>query len=214
MKKAMSLLRTLEYKELSTLENIDGRILDLGGDKRSGYHELIKGNHKIEVVNLNNDCGVDLKFDIEKKFPIESEVYDAIVCMNVLEHIFNYQNVLDEGARVLKKGGKFVGVVPFLFNIHGSPDDYFRYTRSALEKMFQKAGFHDIEIRELGGGLFSILFQLKFGLFRPDFVKKIAMWWYTMLDTILIGKILNVVRPSNHLSSKSLPLGYFFTAKK
>ena len=173
VKKEISLLRKFEYEKIAGLK-IDGKILDLGGDKRSGYHELIKGSHKIEAVNLNPDCGADLCFDLEKKFPLDNDSYDAVLCVNTLEHIFNYQNVLRESFRVLKSGGILAGVVPFLFNVHGSPRDYFRYTGAALEKMFSEAGFRDIKVEELGTGVFSVLFQLKYGFYRFNFLSHYA----------------------------------------
>jgi SAM-dependent methyltransferase len=213
MSKEISLLRKLEYEKIAELK-IDGKIIDLGGDKRSGYHELIKGDHKIEAVNLNPDCGADLCFDLEKKFPPDNDSYDAVLCVNVLEHIFNYQNVLSESFRVLKSGGVLAGVVPFLFNVHGSPRDYFRYTGAALEKMFSEAGFRDIKVEELGTGVFSVLFQIKYGFYRVKFIRNLAMKFHIMLDKILIQKILKFLKPDNHLSEKHLPLGYFFVAKK
>ena len=88
IKKGMSLLRKLQYEELSKIK-IDGKVLDIGGDRRSGYHELIQGNHQISVVNINKDCEVDLNFNIEQAFPLGDESYGAILCLNVLEHIFN-----------------------------------------------------------------------------------------------------------------------------
>lgn len=211
--KEISLLRKFEYEKIAELK-IDGKILDLGGDKRSGYHELIKGDHKIEVVNLNPNCGADLCFDLEKKFPLDNDSYDAVLCVNVLEHIFNYQNVLSESFRVLKSGGMLAGVVPFLFNVHGSPRDYFRYTGVALEKMFSEAGFRDIKVEELGTGVFSVLFQLKYGFYRFNFLRNLAMKFHMMLDKVLIQKILKSLKSDNHLSEKHLPLGYFFVAKK
>lgn len=213
MAKAMSLLRKLEYKKIAELR-IDGKIIDLGGDKRSGYHELIKGDHTITAVNLNPTCGADLCFDLEKKFPLDNDSYDAVLCMNVLEHIFNYQNVLSESFRVLKSGGVLAGVVPFLFNVHGSPNDYFRYTGEALEKMFSNAGFRNIKVEELGTGVFSVLFQIKYGFYRINFIRNLAMKFHILLDKIFIQKILKFLKPDNHLSEKHLPLGYFFVAKK
>lgn len=211
--KEISLLRKFEYEKIAKLK-IDGRILDLGGDRRSGYHELVKGSHKIEAVNLNPDCGADLCFDLEKKFPLDNDSYDAVLCVNVLEHIFNYQNVLSESFRVLKSGGILAGVAPFLFNVHGSPSDYFRYTGAALEKMLEEAGFRDIKVEELGTGVFSVLFQLKYGFYRINFIRNLAMKFHVLLDKILIQKILKFLKPDNHLSEKYLPLGYFFIAKK
>jgi len=209
----MSLLRKCEYEEISKLK-IDGTILDLGGDKRSGYHELIRGEHKIEVVNLNRECGPDYEFDLEEIFPLKNESYDCVLCLNVLEHVFNFQNIVNESFRILKPGGRLIGAVPFLFNVHGSPNDYFRYTKSALVRVTTDAGFKDIEIKELGFGLFSVIYQLKFGLYRPNFIKYVAMNLGVFLDKIILHKFLKIIRPNHHLTQEYLPLGYFFEVKK
>lgn len=206
--KNLSLLRKLQYEELSKLK-LDGRVLDLGGSRRSGYHELISGEHKIDVVNISDDSDIDFKFNIEEKFPIENEAYDVVLCINVLEHIYNFNNVLSEGFRVLKKDGIFIGTTPFLFNVHASPNDYFRYTKSALEKMFDGAGFDKVEIKELGTGLFSVIYQLKFGIFHFKFLRGILIKIYPVFD-----KILKILKPKNFISSKDMPLGYFFIARK
>lgn len=213
MKKEISLLRKFEYNAISQLK-IDGKILDLGGDRRSGYHELIGGDYEIDVVNINKDAGADFCFDLEKKFPIASESYEAVLCMNVLEHIFNYKNVLEESFRIIKDEGVFTGVVPFMFNVHGSPDDYFRFTGAALGRLLKETGFRDVEIKELGTGIFSVLFQVKYGFFRFVFLRNLAMKFYVALDKIFIQKIVGFLKPDNHLSEKHLPLGYFFIAKK
>jgi hypothetical protein len=45
-----------------------------------------------------------------------------------------------------------VGCIPFLIPYHADPDDYFRYTHSALNKILKNAGFKNIEINKLGEG--------------------------------------------------------------
>ena len=97
-----SIIREAEYELLKNIK-INGKILDIGGSKKSGYQELIKGNNQILTVNINKEHGCDLVFDIEKKFPIESEKFNSVICLNVLEHIYNYENVISEASRVLKK---------------------------------------------------------------------------------------------------------------
>lgn len=213
MKQTMSLLRRCQYDEMAKL-TVAGRVLDLGGDRRSGYHELLGGSHKIEVVNLNEACQPDFRFNIEESFPLAAETYDAVICLNVLEHIFNFQNVLNESARVLKPGGRFIGATPFLFNIHGSPDDYFRYTGSALRRAFASAGFREARVAELGYGLFSVGYQLTFGLYRFNSIRSLAMRTAVGLDKALLHKLLKLARPGHRLTQMFLPLGYFFEAQK
>ncbi len=170
--KNYSIIRSEEYKRLSNLV-LDGAILDIGGSKRSGYHELIKGNHIITTVNINPEYECDLVFDIQGKFPLEDEKYDSIISLNVFEHIYNFHNAFRESNRVLKIGGKFIISTPFMFNIHGSPDDYFRYTKSSLIRILKENDFVDIEIQELGFGIFSLVFQAIGGVIPGNFLRTI-----------------------------------------
>lgn len=207
MVRSYGLTRREQYEELNGFI-IDGRILDLGGSRKSGYHKFIGGDHKIDVANIKSEEGVDLIFDAEKKFPIKDETYDAIVCLNVLEHIFDYQNAVDESFRVLKKEGIMIGSTPFMQIIHGSPDDYFRYTKSALQKIFKKAGFGEVEVRELGTGVFGVIYELLAGPLVFDFIRKIFS------NVTLLDKLLKLIKKDSQLSEKYMPLGYFFVARK
>lgn len=66
---------------------------------------------------------------------------DSINCLSVLEHVYNPRYAISEMFRVLRPGGCVRVQVPFLLGYHGYPDDYFRYTHSALRRMFEEAGF-------------------------------------------------------------------------
>lgn len=66
---------------------------------------------------------------------------DSINCVSVLEHVYNPRDAITEMFRVLRPGGCVRAVVPFLCQYHGYPDDYFRYSHSALRRMFEEAGF-------------------------------------------------------------------------
>jgi hypothetical protein len=50
-----------------------------------------------------------------------------------------------EIAAALKPGGKVYVQTPFAFEIHGYPQDFFRFTREALHLLFEDAGLHEIE---------------------------------------------------------------------
>lgn len=103
-----SLLRREEYRALSTL-SIDGAILDVGGSKKSGYHELIGGHHTITVGNIDPSYGIDVNFDAEKPWPFPDTSFDAVLAVNILEHLYHYDMALDEAHRVLKPGGVLAG---------------------------------------------------------------------------------------------------------
>lgn len=205
--KIYSIIRDGEYKRLSEI-SVNGEMLDLGGYSSSEYHKIIKGNHKVTTVNIDSEKECDMIFDIQGIFPLENEKFDAVLSMNVLEHVYSFNNVIEETSRVLKKGGIFIFAVPFMHHIHGCPDDYFRYTRSAIEKMLIENKFKDIDVQEIGLGLFSLFYQSSSGLF-PNFLKLVIKNMACLIDLILyksFQRYRNV--------AMRIPLGYVVTAKK
>lgn len=202
-------MRSCQYQELSTV-TLHGSVLDLGGSKKSGYQELVKGDPVFTVVNISEEYGYDLKFNIEERFPLEDNSYDNVLSMNLIEHIFDTHNIFAESARVLKSGGLFVSAVPYMHHIHGSPDDFVRYTDSAYRKFASKYGFEVVVIKPLGYGFFSLFFQTltvyKTLPFAPLFnaVKYIC---------ICIDKLLLHISYYRKLAT-SIPLGYFWIMKK
>jgi SAM-dependent methyltransferase len=207
MKSGYSILRELQYAELEKL-TLDGEVLDLGGSTASGYHELIKGSHRITAVNINPEHGRDLDFDIEKKFPLKSATYDHVLCVNTLEHVYDFGNVAKESHRVLRQGGTMIVLVPFFVQLHGSPDDYFRYTHSALRRIFQDAGFSSVKIAPLGYGACALLFQAMGGAV-PTFLRS-----RTKRICVGIDRALLSVSPRYRNFAARIPLGYSVSAQK
>lgn len=208
----LSYLRNEEYKRISKLF-INGEILDLGGSNRikDGYQYLIGGNHKISTVNIDQKYGCDKIFDIEKEFPLESNSFDGILCFNVLEHIYSFKNVVSESYRVLKNDGSFFIITPFMHHIHACPDDYFRYSKSCLERMLLEVGYKDIKIEEIGTGLFCLIFQSIDGVI----LKKINVLRILLMKLFIsIDKLLSMLSSRYSKLANRIPLAYFISSKK
>ena len=196
---------------------LEGRTIDLGGHKDSSYVHLIQTKQPIEIANYDDvqtgthkvSSGADHTFDFEKPFPLPDSSFDNVICANVLEHIFNHKNLIAETYRILKRGGRFYISVPFFFNIHASPNDYFRYTRVALERLLSEAGFDEITIAELGDGPCSAIFQ-NFGGSIPTICLK------QCFKHIAIGTDTFFSRFSSKYRTIRcrVPLGYFVIARK
>lgn len=206
--KTKSLLRKEEYLTLSKL-SINGRILDVGGSTLSGYHELIKGEHTFVVGNIDDKYGIDINFDAQKVWPFDKASFDGVLFINLLEHLFDYNIAISESYRVLKDGGIVAGVVPFMFNVHGSPNDYFRYTASSLEMLFKLTGFNSISVKELGSGAFSVIYHNLIGFVRWNWLASVLIPIMRLLD-----KVIMLIKPDNKMSAKYMPLGYYFEARK
>lgn len=155
-----SLLRRAEHKALAAI-TIQGKVLDLGGDRRSGSRDFIQSDGAtFTIVNMSPETKPDILHDLEKPLPIESGSYDGVLLINVLEHIFNCQQLLTESIRVLKPGGTIVVVVPFLFPVHPSPSDYWRFTGESLTRLLKDAGCVDVILEPLGTGVFASRFVM------------------------------------------------------
>lgn len=204
----ISLFRKYQYKKLSEL-SLDGKIIDLGGSRKSGYHQLIKGIHDFTVVNIDKNYGFDLNFNLEEKFPLNDNSYDHVLGISVLEHIFNYDNFLSESHRIVKEGGKIVLILPFMFHIHGCPYDYNRFTKDAIIKICKNNGFQIESIETLGEGVFSVTYQMIFGLIPLNLLKKIVQNVAVLSDNVLkkISKKYQKISPD-------YPLGYFIILTK
>jgi SAM-dependent methyltransferase len=149
-----SLLRKAEHGAFRKI-SLSGKVVDLGGDTRSAYQSLIQGDIQWVTVNLNPYAGPDILHDLEKPLPFPDASFDGAVLANVIEHIYDYKQLLREAARILRSSGTAVIVVPFMFPNHPSPGDYRRFTAMALERECREAGFADVRVEALGTGVLS-----------------------------------------------------------
>jgi SAM-dependent methyltransferase len=205
---AGSILRMLQYRELDRL-SISGKVLDLGGSTHAGYQEFIQKGSSIDTINIDSKTGANIIANVEESLPIENTSYDIVLAINLLEHVYKVSNVFVETSRVLKVGGQFIIAVPFFHHVHASPDDYHRYTNSCLRRMCEDVNLEVLEIKELGGGVFSTVFQMIGGAIRPRFLRDIIKNLCHTTDTFLasISNGYKRIRKNN-------PLGYLVIAKK
>jgi SAM-dependent methyltransferase len=142
-----------------------GRLLDVGcGEKpyESIFRPYVTEYIGVEYARTFEDTasssrktGPDFYYD-GKVLPFESQSFDTVISIQVLEHTPHPQVVLDEMARVVRKDGIVIVSVPFSFRLHEEPHDYFRYTPHGLRAMFEAAGLTVDEVRGQGD-LWSVL---------------------------------------------------------
>lgn len=94
------------------------------------------------------------------EMPIENEMFDAVLCTQVLEHLEWPRESVKEMHRVIKPGGKLYMTVPMAQNEHQVPYDFFRYTSYGLESICKHAGFNNIKITPFGGMWVRWAFEL------------------------------------------------------
>ncbi|MBM3273024.1 methyltransferase domain-containing protein, partial [Candidatus Kaiserbacteria bacterium] len=148
----MTILRKAEHAALSKITLI-GSVIDLGGGKRAEYHKLFKGTFTITTANISEKSEPDILCDPEEPIPAKDDSFDGALLINVLEHIYEYRQLISETARILKPGGQMVIAVPYMMPYHGSPRDFHRYSKDTLGRALSGAGFVDIHIEALGTGV-------------------------------------------------------------
>jgi len=81
-------------------------------------------------------------------FPLPDESFDAVLCSQVLEHVFMPDKFLGEIHRVLRPGGRLLLAVPFMWDEHEQPHDFGRYSSFGLRALLERDGFEVIEQRK------------------------------------------------------------------
>lgn len=203
-----TLWRELLYREIKKV-SLEGDVLDLGGSYLSAYQKNFDGQHVFKVVNMDSRLQRDYEFDLEENFVTEDSSYDAILCFNVLEHIFNYQNLLRESYRTLKTPGTFILAVPFLIQLHPSPHDHWRFSEETLRKICADAGFKSVSVQAIGTGVFGGLAQLSYGILHYNFLR-----WVVNRCAIFLDNLVSRIKKENVYDVNHYPLGYLVTAYK
>ncbi len=66
------------------------------------------------------------------ELPFRDNSFDAVINIQVLEHLKEPGVGMNEMARVLKPGGELILTTVQCWEIHQHPNDFFRYTRYGL----------------------------------------------------------------------------------
>src|SRR5581483_4352526 len=101
---------------------------------------------------------VDVLADVQA-LPFASGTFDAVINIQVLEHVREPDDPVAEMARVLKPGGQLILTTVQCWEIHQHPNDFFRFTRYGLSYLFEKAGLES-RVEALGGLFWLLGFRL------------------------------------------------------
>lgn len=205
--KKYSILRISQIMIVKKLK-VKGLTLDIGSKASiNNVSNFIQTNQKIIYADKYSKNPDDLKIDLEDCNQNFQKKFQNVLLFNVLEHIYNFKNCLKVCYSLLETNGSFYGSTPFFFRIHGSPNDYFRYTEQSLVKLLKEQGFREIKIVNLNGGIFLCFFSsISLLANRIPFLNNIFFIIFQLLD-------LFISIFSKH-SKNIYPLGYFFEGKK
>ena len=104
-------------------------------DEKDPFEILIEGKPRkndAKYIVLDFDNGIDLRE------PIKDGNFDSGICMDLLEHTSNPFVVAENISNSLKKGAILFVTVPWVWEIHYHPKDYWRFAPQGLEELFPK----------------------------------------------------------------------------
>ncbi|RIK41060.1 MAG: class I SAM-dependent methyltransferase [Chloroflexi bacterium] len=94
-----------------------------------------------------------------RHLPVAEDYYDQVICSQVLEHINEPAQMLQQLHQVLKPGGTLWLSTPLFYAEHETPHDYFRYTQFGLRYLLEKSGFDILQLEWLEGYYGTLAYQ-------------------------------------------------------
>lgn len=170
-----------------------GIVLEVG----SGYSTCNKyvPYTKYLTLDINEKSKPDICSDLHS-IKWESNYFDTVIAIEVLEHIQNPQKAINEMLRILKPNGICIISTRFIHAYHAGPKDYYRFTWDSLNDLFREC--KKVEVIHHGNKLQSI--------------------WHLINDgTSRLSIILNIFNPLiAKINSKETkcPCGFIVVAKK
>ena len=136
--------------------NADDDVLDIGKAMRDRHNKI--NCKSLETLDVNDfgsypDIVCDICSDISE---LENK-YSKIICIAILEHVYDPFKAVSNLKKMLKDGGKIYGMVPYLYHYHAPKDlkfqDYFRFSKDALAYLFKD--FVNVELFPIRGRVSS-----------------------------------------------------------
>ncbi len=115
-------------------------ILELGSGKK------LNGKYYYSAKKFFDESNTFIQSDINKNFGHKiidvttmnyNKKFDIIICMNVLEHVYDFQTGIKNIYQALKPKGITVIFVPGFYPLHDEPHDYWRFTEHSLKLLLK-----------------------------------------------------------------------------
>ncbi|MCK5524809.1 MAG: class I SAM-dependent methyltransferase [Thiomargarita sp.] len=169
-------------------EQVAGTVLDIGCANQY-MKSYIKANHNYIGLDYYQtavnwyDTQPDVYGDAQI-LPFADNSMDAVLLLDVLEHLPRSDDSISEIARVLKPKGTFVLKVPFIYPIHDAPLDFQRWTKYGLQQLAHKHGFMIRQETQMGKPLETA------GLLVNIAISKTVLNWIQQKNPMMILGIL------------------------
>ncbi len=137
----------------------DDFVLDIGcsvGINKTFKTKLSKNYFTLDIDPSRNPDYIADAHEFAEKCNLKKK-FNVIISLGLLEHIKEPQKVIDQCYIALMGGGRTIHWVPFIYRVHATYGDYWRFTEDGLKHLFRK--YKNVKIIP-AGGFFSILVKM------------------------------------------------------
>lgn len=200
--------------------NGTGKLLDIGCGCKP-YQTLFTGSSSYTGIDTRNsghtfwdDDIVDVFYD-GQNIPFASHSFDTVVSFQVLEHVKEIDQIMQEINRVLTNDGVFIGTVPFVWPEHEMPYDYQRWTVEGIQHLLELNGFEPIYVKKIGATA-EVLSALLINRFGRSTLRTRAIM--LSIISLIINSVCDAYRLIKPICDQSIKHGLYldiiFLARK
>jgi len=183
------------------LPALTGEVLDVGCGRKP-YQHLTRATRyvgvDIDTPATRALAAADFYYD-GRTLPFADASFDAVLCSQVLEHVFTPEKFLREIHRVLRPGGVLLLATPFVWDEHEQPQDFGRYSSFGLKDLMQRSGF-TVEAERKTCADFRVITQLASG-----YLYKVTRTQRTTLNVLVQLVLIAPVNVAGGLLAWLLP---------
>lgn len=183
-----------------SLEDKAITVLDIGCGQKP-YYPFLVGKVKTYIgVDIQHWPGLDCLAKGEE-LPFKGETFDLILSTQALEHVENPQKVIKEIHRICKTNGILFISLPFLWEIHNYPHDYWRFSEQGIRLLLRM--FRDVEIFHSGNSLQALVQTFNLFLDRNMKRKLVKRWiisFTNLLSLKLASRSKDTLLPANYIA--------------
>jgi len=168
-------------KELK--KNAHGKLVDIGCGEKPFHKYLVDLVDEYIGVDHSNTVHSKQNIDVFAEvynLPFAKNSFDIAILTQVIEHLENPSEALNEINRILKPEGLLFISWPFLYPIHEAPRDFYRYTKYGMKHLVLGSGFEIVKLNSSSGFWITI-----FG-FTSKYIYDKSYYFYLFLYPFLV----------------------------
>jgi SAM-dependent methyltransferase len=191
----------------------DKKVLDIGSGG-SSYQRFFPNRLTVDIDPARKP---DIVADAHH-LPFKDDEFQVVLSTEMLEHVKDPFQVEREIRRVTKVGGMLILSTRFVFPLHDTPHDYWRFTKYGLREIFKE--WEILELKEETGNFSTMgaLFQrmcfqskLRFNKVSKFFILSFA-WTLDHLNFLTVKEYADITHASDE--SNIMTTGYYIACRK